>query len=67
LKKDKKEEKIPNEIRKGETVKKLDELLGKDWWKRSLSEKVIKEMIPEQLDDEIKDKLGKVYESVRSM
>lgn len=64
VKKGKKEETIPSEIKEGETVKTLDELLGGDWWKRQLADKVIKEMEPGQIDDEIKSKLTQIYDSI---
>lgn len=63
-KKGKKEDEIPNEIKQGETVKKLSELLNGDWWKKNLTEKVIKEMKPEQLDSEIRSKLTQIYDSI---
>lgn len=61
-----KEEEIPNEIKEGETVQSLRTLLKghKDWWKRNLAEKVIKEMKPEQIDKEIKTTLTKIYDSI---
>jgi len=55
---------IPSEIKEGETVKKLNALLGQDWWKKPLADKVIKEMKPEQIDDEIKTKLTRIYDAV---
>lgn len=56
---------IPSEIPEGETVRKLDEILGKDTgWKKKLAEKVIKEMKPEQIGGEVKSKLTKVYDSI---
>lgn len=55
---------IPNEIKVGDTVSKLNSLLGERWWKRSLADKVIEEMTPEQIDDEIKTKLARVYDAV---
>ncbi len=55
---------IPSEIKEGETVKKLNALLGQDWWKKPLADKVIKEMKPEQIDDEIKTKLTCIYDAV---
>lgn len=61
--KGKKDEEILSEIKVGETVKKLDKLLGKKWWKRKLADKVIEEMKPEQIKDEIKDVLTKIYSS----
>jgi energy-coupling factor transporter ATP-binding protein EcfA2 len=63
-KKGKTPDKIPDEIKEGETVKKLSELLNGDWWKRNLAEKVITEMTPDQIDEEIKDRLTEIYESV---
>jgi len=53
---------IPSEVREGETVSKLNELLGEDWWKRPLADKVIKEMKPEQIDNEIKTELARIYD-----
>ncbi len=59
---------IPDEIEVGETVSRLDCLLDKGrnrgWWKIPLADKVIKKMIPEQIDDEIKDKLTHIYDAV---
>ena len=63
-KKGKTEEEIPDEVKEGETVKKLSELLNGDWWKKNLAEKVIKEMKPEQIDDEIRNKLSQIYDSI---
>ena len=60
LKRGKKKEEIPSEIKVGETVKTLNNLLGGDWWKRPLADKVISEMTFEQIDDEIKDKLDRI-------
>lgn len=64
IKKGTPEEKIPAEIKEGETVKTLDKLLGGDWWKRQLADKVIKEMKPEQIDAEIKGKLSQIYDAI---
>jgi len=64
-KKGKSNEETPKEIQIGETVKKLDDFLGKDTgWKRKLAEKVIKEMKLEQIDDEIRTKLAQIYGSI---
>jgi predicted ATP-dependent endonuclease of OLD family len=60
----KEEDEIPSEIKEGETVKKLDTLLGRDWWKKPLSQKVIKEMELEQIDPEIKSKLTQIYDAI---
>lgn len=62
--KGKKEEEIPTEIEEGDTVKILDELLGKRWWKTLLAEKVIKEMTPQQISNEIQNKLSTIYDAV---
>ena len=62
--KNKKEEEIPTEIKEGETVKKLNKLLGGDWWKTKLAVKVIEEMEPDQIDDEIKSKLVQIYDAI---
>lgn len=59
-----KTDQIPNEIKVGETVSKLDKLLGKNWWKRPLADKVIKEMKSEQIDNEIKDRLTHIYDAI---
>ncbi len=64
-KKGKSKEEILAEIMVGKTVGKLNELLCGDWWKRDLADIVIKEMDPAQIDDEIKDKLGKIWESLK--
>jgi energy-coupling factor transporter ATP-binding protein EcfA2 len=63
-KKGKTQGEIPDEIKEGETVKKLGELLNGDWWKRNLAEKVINETKPEQIDAEAKTKLTKIYDSI---
>jgi len=63
-KKGKTPEEIPDEIKEGETVKKLNKLLKGDWWKRNLAEKVVKEMKPEQIDEEIRTILTKIYDSI---
>ena len=62
--KGKRGEEIPAEIKEGETVSKLDALLGGDWWKRKLADKVIEETKPEQIDNEITTKLTRIYESI---
>lgn len=62
--KGKKEEEIPTKIEEGETVKILEELLGKRWWKTLLAEKAIKEMKPDQIESEVKNKLAKIYDAV---
>lgn len=59
-----KTDQIPNEIKVGETVSKLDKLLGKNWWKRPLADKVIKEIKSEQIDNEIKDRLTHIYDAI---
>ncbi len=59
--KNKKGEKIPSKIRKGETVKILDGLLVGDWWKRKLANEAIEKMEPGQIDDEIKSKITQIY------
>ena len=59
-----KDEQTPGEIGEGATVSKLDKLLGRDWWKRPLANKVIKEMKPEQIDEEIKSILTHIYDAV---
>ena len=59
-----KTDQIPNEIKVGETVSKLDKLLGKNWWKRPLADKVIEEMKSEQIDNEIKDRLTHIYDAI---
>jgi predicted ATP-dependent endonuclease of OLD family len=63
-KKGRKEEEIPTEIKVGETVTKLNKLLHGDWWKRVLADRVIEEMNPAQIDDEIRKKLGTVWKSL---
>ncbi len=63
-KKNRREDEIPDEIKEGETVKKLSELLNGDWWKKNLAEKVIKEMKPEQIDPEVKTKLTQIYDAI---
>lgn len=64
LKRGKKEEEIPSEIKVGETVKTLNNLLCGDWWKRPLADKVISEMAPDQINKEIRTKLGKIYDKL---
>jgi AAA15 family ATPase/GTPase len=63
-KKKSKAHQIPSEIKEGETVSELNRLLGKKWWKGSLADKVIKEMKPEQIDDEIKAKLSRIHDAI---
>lgn len=63
-KKGKKLEEIPEKIKEGETVEKLSELLNGDWWKRNLADKVIKEMKPEEIDEEVKSKLTKIHDDI---
>ncbi len=56
---------IPEEIPEGETVKKLDKLLGKDsGWKRQLARKVTKEMKSWQIDKEVESKLTQIYDTI---
>ncbi len=64
-----KADQIPDKtIEVGKTVSRLDDLLDKgrkrDWWKRPLADKVIKKMIPGQIDGEIKAKLTRIYDAV---
>ena len=61
-----KKEEIPSEIKEGETVQTLRKFLKgrKDWWKRNLADKIIKEMKPEQIDDEVKNRLTEIYEAI---
>jgi hypothetical protein len=63
-KKGKEKQEIPAEIKVGETVKKLDDLLGKETWKRKLARKVIREMETNQIDKEVQEKLAKIYDSI---
>lgn len=58
------EDEIPKEIKQGETVRKLSGLLRGNWWKSHLASKAIHEMKPEQIDDEVKNKLTKIYDSI---
>ena len=62
--KGRKPENIPTEIKAGETVKKLNKLLGRNWWKKPLADKVIEEMKPDDIEDEIKTKLTQIYNFV---
>jgi len=64
IKKGKTETEIPTEIEEGETVKSLSKLLHGDWWKTLLAAKMIEEMKPEQIQDEVKGKLTKIYDSI---
>jgi len=64
LKKGIAEDKIPNDIPEGQTVKILDALIGKDKWKRKLAAKVIEAMKPDDIDPEIRTKLTKIYDSI---
>ncbi len=57
------EEKIPGEIKDGETVKTLDKLLGGDWWKMQLALRVKHDMQPYEIDKEVKSKLTQIYDS----
>lgn len=54
----------PSGIKEEKTVSELNKLLGKDWWKRGLADKIIKEMKPEQIDDEIKAVLTDIYDAI---
>lgn len=65
--KNKRKDEIPTEIKEGETVKRLNELLHGDWWKSHLATKVIQQMRPEQIEDEVKDKLVKIYNSIEGI
>lgn len=53
-----------NDIEKGKMVRVLNELLGVDWWKRLLSEKVIEEMSSDELSEEIGRKLSLIYDKL---
>jgi len=64
LKKGIAEDKIPNEIPRGQTVKILDALIGKDKWKRKVATKVIEAMKPDDIDPEIRTKLTEIYDSI---
>lgn len=55
---------IPSEIKEGETVSKLNEILGKNRWKKPLASKIVKEMKPEQIDKEIKAVLTDIYDTI---
>ncbi len=64
-KKGKSEKEMPSDIKVGETVKKLDEILGKDTsWKKYLARKIREEMKPDQINKEIIDKLNAIYKFV---
>lgn len=54
----------PSEIKEEKTVSELNKLLGNDWWKRLLANKVIKEMKPDQVTDEIKAILTDIYDTI---
>lgn len=54
----------PSEIKEEKTVSELNKLLGNDWWKRLLADKVIKEMKPDQVNDEIKAILTDIYDTI---
>ena len=58
------EEHIPDNIEGGKTVQILNPLLKGDWWKTNLAEKAIKEMETDDIDEEIKTKLTKIYDSI---
>lgn len=58
------EEEIPGEIKDGETVKTLDKLLGGDWWKTQLAERVIHDTQADEIDKEVKTKLTQIYDSI---
>jgi len=62
--KNKKEDEIPKVIEEGKTVRILDGLLGKDWWKKNLAREVIDKTGPDQIDSEIRDKLARIYDSI---
>lgn len=63
-KKGRQQAEIPGEIEEGKTVETLNDLLLGDWWKTNLADKVIKEMTPDQIDQEVRSKLLEVWESV---
>jgi len=62
--KDRNEEDIPTKIEIGKTVQQLDSLLRGDWWKSKLAEQVIEEMKPEDIDQEIVQKLMRISDSI---
>ncbi len=64
IKKGKKAEDIPDDIKVGETVKTLGKLLGGDWWKTQLAERVRHEMQTDKIDKEVITKLTKIYDSI---
>ena len=64
VKKGKTETEIPTEIPEGKTVKSLSKLLRGDWWKTLLAAKMIKEMQDWQIDEEIREKLSRVYDAI---
>jgi predicted ATP-dependent endonuclease of OLD family len=59
-KREKEKPDIPKEISAGETVKKINELLGKDTWKIKLAKKIVKQMESKDIIKEIRDKLNKI-------
>jgi hypothetical protein len=56
---------IPTNIKVGETVETLNTLLGEKWWKLNLEQKILKEMKLEEIDEEVINKITKIYDSIR--
>jgi len=59
-----KEEKVPEAIQVGKTVRTLNGLLGKDWPKTRLATLIIERMQPSEIDEEVTAKIGEIHRRV---
>lgn len=65
------EEDVPSEedVPKGQTVEKLNGILGKKWWKVELATKVAEEITPEEINDEkeLKEFIEQIFKEIKSV
>lgn len=59
-----KEESVPKSIEVGKTVRTLNCLLGEKWWKTRLASEIVERMQSEEIDDEVKAKIGEIHKRV---
>lgn len=65
------EEDVPSEedVTDGQTVEKLNGILGKKWWKVELATKVAEEITPEEINDEkeLKEFIEQIFKEIKSV
>ena len=59
-----KEDGVPKSIEVGKTVRTLNRLLGEKWWKTRLASEIVERMQSEEIDDEVKAKIGEIHKRV---